>query len=84
MDGNLLAAILTAVGFILGLASQWGKSRSVEKRHADEIEHIKQILGNLPTEYVTLRHFEYVASEMKDNLRTVQTDVKEILRRIKQ
>lgn len=91
MDGNLLAAILSLAGFLLGASFQWGMQKAAISKMQTEIEAIKVAFNSLYREYVPFRHFDAVISEMKDSMRsinseikTVQQDLKEILKHVKE
>lgn len=91
MDGDLLAAILGLAGFLLGVSFQWGAQKAAISRMQTEIEAIKAMFNSLYREYVPFKHFDAVISEMKDSMRdinseikTIQSDLKEILRHVKE
>jgi archaellum component FlaC len=89
MEGDLLAASLGILGFVLGLAFQWGNQKATVNKIQEElgrldkaIDSIETAINSLHKEYVSHRQFDLVISEIKDTIRSMERDIKEILRQL--
>lgn len=89
MDSDLISIIIAIVSFILGFATQWGSQKSTIKTLEEEIKRLDKsidtlqiAISSLHKEYVSYKHFDVVTAEIKETIRNMGKDIKEILKLI--